>query len=166
MRRRPLLIALWMASLLWFAAMAAFVEWRLGPQGATPLPDTSLTGHTADSLMAWALDMTDRGRALVLGPYRLMDTVFPLLLALTLAVTGGRRRWWLGVLACAYALLDIAENASLAAILRAAPAAPGADEVARASALTIAKWITIMPAAGLGFWLLLTELRGKTCSSP
>ncbi len=155
-----------MASLLWFAAMAAFVEWRLGPQGATPLPDTSLTGHTADSLTAWAAGMTEAGRALVLGPYRLMDTVFPLLLALTLAITGGRRRWWLGALAGTYALLDLAENASIAAILGAAPAVPSADQVARASLLTIAKWITVIPATALGLWLFLTELRGKTCGSP
>lgn len=166
MRRRPLLIALWMASLLWFAAMAAFVAGRLGPQGATPLPDASLTGHSVDSLTAWAAGMTEAGRALFLGPYRLMDTVFPLLLALTLAVTGGRRRWWLGALAGAYALLDLAENASIAAILRAAPALPDADQVARASLLTIAKWAAVIPATGLGLWLLLTEPRGKTCASP
>ncbi len=166
MRRRPFLIALWTASLLWFVAMAAFVELRLAPQGATPLPDTSLTGHTTDSLTAWAAGMTDRGRALFFGPYRLMDTVFPLLLALTLAITGGRRHWWLGVLACTYALLDLAENASIAAMLRAAPAVPGAEQVARASALTIAKWIAVLLATGLGFRLFLTEVRDKTCSSP
>ncbi|MGY6536360.1 MAG: hypothetical protein ACXIVG_13530 [Pararhodobacter sp.] len=166
MRRRPVLIALWLASLCWFLAMAGFVEWRLAPQGATPLPDVSLTGHDAERLVAWMAGMTDRGRALVLGPFRVLDTVFPLLLALTLVITGAARHVWLGLAGLAYAGADLAENAVIAAMLRAWPAAPGADAVALASALTIAKWVMVIPAVALGLWLFWKEVKGQPCSLP
>ena len=162
MRRRTILIMLWAASLLWFAALAGFVELRLAPEGATPLPDISLTGHSAEALAAWMAGMSETGRALVLGPYRLMDTVLPLLLALTLAVTGGRRHWWLGAMGLGYAAFDLAENAAIAAMLRAAPAGPGPDQVALASTLTIAKWAMVLPALLLGLFLLLREMRARS----
>lgn len=166
MRRRPILIALWLASLCWFVAMAGFVEWRLAPQGATPLPDVSLTGHDADTLAAWMAGMTDSGRALVLGPRRVLDTVFPLLLALTLVMTGAWRHVWLGLAGLVYAGADLAENAAIAAMLRAWPAVPGTDAVALASGLTIAKWAIVIPVVVVGLWLFAKEMKGGACSSP
>ena len=162
MRRRTILALLWTASALWFAALVGFVELRLAPEGATPLPDTSLRGHGAEALSAWMGGMSEEGRALVLGPYRLMDTVLPLLLALTLLVTGGRRHWWLGVLGLAYAAFDLAENATIAAMLHAAPTSPDPGQVALASALTIAKWALVLPAILLGLWLFLTQMRARS----
>lgn len=166
MYRRRTLILLRAASALWFAAMAAFVELRLAPQGATPLPDTSLTGHTADGMAERASGMTDAGRTLFLGSYRLLDTVFPLLLALTLAVTGGLRHGWLGALALACALFDLAENATIARIVPLAPVPPGPDIVNRASLLTITQGATVLPATLAGAWLLAASLKGRPCGSP
>lgn len=160
MSRNTLVIALWVASALWFAGMTVFVQLRLAPEGATPLPDMRMIGYNANWLAGWMAGMSDAGRTLVLGPYRLADSVFPLLLASALVLTGGRRHWWLGVLGLGYAALDLAENAAIAAILRAAPVAPGIDDATRASAFTLGKWGILLLALPAGVVLLARRLKG------
>ena len=162
---RPLL-ALWAVTLVWFVAMVGFVEWRLAPEGAIPLPDTMILGYDAEWLAAWINAMTEAGRARVLGPYRLMDTVFPALLATALIATGGRRHWWLGAMALAYLALDLAENAAIAEIVRAAPmppepALPGSAQADRAAMLTLGKWALVAPSLLVAAWLMRARLKRR-----
>lgn len=114
-------------------------------------PDLRIAGYDLADMRAWLAAMPPEGVARYLGPVRMLDTAFPVLMGLTLL-------WWLrplagwlalagAVAAVGYVALDLAENAAVAGLLRAGPDGVDAAAVARASALTQAKFAAFALAA-------------------
>jgi len=138
---------------LWYLAMiAAGVIW-LRPEGGFPPLDARLIGYRPDAVEGWLAGLTDRGRVLLLGPFRWADTIFPLLLGATLALAAFMLdRRWLAALALIYIALDLSENAAIAAVLRAGPDGLDPAMVGRASGLTVSKWAVILPVLGATLW--------------
>ena len=142
-------------------ATAAVYGWLvLGPgrelgalAGGLPPPDLWIGGYDLPAMRAWLLALPPEGVALYLGPVARLDTAFPLLMGVTLL-------WWMRPLrglfgaiaalsALAYVGLDLAENAAVAAMVRAGPFGIDAAQVAAASGLTQAKFLAFGLAAVL-----------------
>jgi hypothetical protein len=146
-------------TILWFLGMTYASATWLGPEGAFPPLDARPFGYHPAQVEAWLAGLTERGRLLLLGPYRWADTVLALLLGATLALAAfavGRR--WLAALALAYVVLDLAENAAIAAILRAGDLGADPALVGRASGLTVGKWAVLLPLSAA---LIAFALRGR-----
>jgi ABC-type amino acid transport system permease subunit len=131
---------------LWLAGMVvAGVVW-LAPEGALPPLGVRPLGYHPATVDAWLAGLSERGRSVLLGPYRWAETVLVLMLGATLALAGavlGRR--WLSALALVYVVLALAESAAIAAILRAGIAGVDPGMVGRASGLTVGKWAVLLP---------------------
>lgn len=108
-------------------------------------PDLRFQGYDLPALRAWMLALPPDGVALYLGPVARADTAFPLLMGLTLLwwmrPFHTRAAWVAGAVALAYVGLDLAENATVAALLRAGPFGFDARQAAAASGLTQAKFL-------------------------
>lgn len=108
-------------------------------QGALPF-DARILGYDAEEARAYLVALSDYGRWLYLGPVRLLDTVFPplfgLVLALLIAVNG---RPWLAPLALLYAGVDLWENAVVAEMIRSGET----DLAGLGSALTQGKYALV-----------------------
>lgn len=121
--------------------------------------DLSPLGYDLAAARSYLIALPPEGVALYLGPIRLLDTAFSVLMGLTLL-------WWMrpfsgvtgiigAVAAVAYLVLDLAENAAVAVMLRAGPEGVVASDVTLASALTQAKFAAFVLAAALAaaaFW--------------
>jgi hypothetical protein len=93
--------------------------WLMPESGGQLPPDTWITGYDAARLQTWVDAITDRGRALYLGPILWLDTLFPPLLGLVLALAIWRLgRRWLAMVPFLYTATDLWENAVLRGILR------------------------------------------------
>lgn len=123
--------------------------------------DLRVRGYGLEEAQAYLAALTAEGRAIYLGPIRVNDTIFPVLMTLLLLVP--LRRWrgvallW-GLPAVAYGVLDLAENAAVAGILRAE--AVNEAQVALASALTMGKFLAFLVAAGVAVWAIRVNRRG------
>lgn len=133
-------------SLTWMAAAGALASYLVlvgwfGPQvdagGLRPF-DLRPFGYDLAEAEAFVAALTPEGRAAYLGPVRMTDTVFPLLMTLTFVLVSRRLGWAALLPALAYGALDLAENAEVAALLRASALDPQA--VATASLLTMTKF--------------------------
>jgi hypothetical protein len=145
--------ALVLLTAVWYLGMivASFVYLR--PEGAFPPLDARLLGYRPEAVEAWLAGLTDRGRALLLGPFRWAGTAFALLLGATLALGAfATQRRWLAGLALVYVALDLAEDAAIAAILRAGVEGLDPAMVGRASGLTVGKWAVLIPVLGAVIW--------------
>jgi len=121
--------------------------------------DLSPLGYDLAAARTYLSALPPEGVALYLGPIRMLDTIFPVLMGLTLL-------WWMrplaglvgiigAVAAVAYVALDLAENAAVAVMLRAGPEGVVAGDVTLASTLTQAKFAAFVLAAALtvvAFW--------------
>ena len=140
-------------------AISAEADWQL-------LFDARLAGYSFEAAQRFLGILSEVGLARYLGFARLLDTVFPALLAVSLIwgvcrFYGWRAALGISLVAVLAALLDWRENAAIAEMLRAGP--DGIDEalVARASLLSIFKWICYGVAL-LGFaWGAVSELRKR-----
>ena len=83
--------------------------------------DLRWSGYDLTAARAFLTALSAAGRALYLGPVRLIDTAFPILLTLTLCLPlrGRPPVWFLPALACG--LLDLAENMTVARLLQIGP---------------------------------------------
>ncbi len=137
-----LLLMVWLAPLL-LAQSAGGIPFDLRPMG-----------YDLAAAQAYLATLTPVGAALYLGPIRLMDTVCPILLTLTLCLPlrGRSELWFLPALA--FGLFDLAENVAVARLLQAGTDVQ-AQAVALASAFTQAKFaaglVAIVPAL-FGLW--------------
>ncbi len=153
-----LLRVLVVATLVWLLGMASYAVLRLGPEGALPLLDCRILGYHPEQVANWLEGLSDLGRSRLLGVFRWADTVLPLLIGATLALAAfAVRRPWLAALALVYVGLDLAENAAVAAILRANEADPAL--VGRASGLTVGKWAVLIPTLGATLWFWWRQRR-------
>ena len=144
---------------LMLAGVALMLVWstpRIEAGGLAPF-DVRAGGDGADDARAFLAALTPAGRAVYLGPQRVFDTMFPAGLAGVMALA---IRWGLEPLPrpvaraallvpLAYLVLDLAENAAVAGLLRAGPDTLGETAVARASAFTVWKFRLVNAALGL-----------------
>ncbi|MEW9919586.1 hypothetical protein AB2B41_08230 [Marimonas sp. MJW-29] len=130
-----------------FVALGILTDRHLQPDGMDPF-DSRLTGYTGDEARLYLAALAEAGSIeTYLGLFRQLDTIFPVLLALTFlgAIWLGTRglplplRLVLGLAPVAYLWADLGENARVAMMLRAGPAVDDAT-VAAASFFTRVKW--------------------------
>ncbi|MWD28100.1 hypothetical protein E0K89_011485 [Aquicoccus sp. SCR17] len=121
-------------------------------QGLMPL-DARIGGYDSEDVREFLAALSEYGRWLYLGPVRLLDTVFPplfgLLLALLIAVNG---RLWLSPVPFLYAAVDLWENAVVAGILRSGDArmAPTASNLTQGKFALVALSLAILWLAWRG----------------
>jgi hypothetical protein len=159
---RALLIA---SAALTLAAGAAIQIWTvpiLTIPGVGPMLDTRVAGYGHAEALAYLSAMTPDARAAYLGPERILDTALPLgvfgLLALLPRLGPWPRLAAVALVpALAYLALDLWENAAIAGLLRADPAAVTPAAVAQASRLTQAKFA----ALGVAALIALIALAGR-----
>jgi hypothetical protein len=159
-----------MRLVIWLLPLAALASYlvlilllvpRLSAETAGMLPfDLRALGYSAEDAHAYLGAMTPAGQALYLGPIRLNDTIFPILLMLTLCLSQWRWHWAFSLPALAYGLVDLAENRAVARLIRTGPQVDSAS-VALASALTMAKYAAVTLAIGLALAGLVSLWRGR-----
>lgn len=144
-------------SLALFLVLAALSKGWLEPDGML-IFDSRLGGYSLAEADIY-LGMLDAGqKQLYLGWFRWLDTVFPVLLTICLSgiLWGQARgvhpamRLSLMVIPAAYLVMDLAENALVADMLRSA--ALDAESVALASGFTMAKWGFLALACAICLW--------------
>ncbi len=120
--------------------------------------DLRVRGYSLVEAQDYLAALPAEGSARYLGPVRVLDTLFPVLMALTLMWWMRPHRGAMGLVcmavAAGYAVLDLAENAAVATLLRAGVDGADATAVALASALTQAKFVAFAVAALLAAWRL------------
>lgn len=164
----PLLAALSVASfgaLVWYSVMV------LKPSAGGLLPfDERVLGYTFDDAKAYLTALSNGGRAVYLVEVRILDTVFPIFLALYLGylamhLAGDWMHPWSRMIlvlpAAGYVLMDLCENALVAEILRAGPQGITTDMVALASEFTVTKWFLVLVSFGVPAVLWLLRRRAK-----
>tara|TARA_R110002049_G_scaffold140930_6_gene302344 strand:+ start:1452 stop:1967 length:516 start_codon:yes stop_codon:yes gene_type:complete len=147
-----------LAALLCFVALAVMSKFWLEPDGLIVF-DSRLRGYDPAAARAYLAALSADQRALYLGAFRVLDTVFPIVLAGTLAGViwrgAGVRLAMVRVLALlmpgVYLMLDLTENALVAVILRGQ--ATDAT-IVLASALTQGKWLVLAVAMLLAVWAM------------
>lgn len=149
------------------ASYGVLIFWlapQLAAQSQGMLPfDLRATGYDLAGARDYLAALTAAGREIYLGPIRVNDTLFPLLMTLLMLVP--LRRWRGGALlwtlpALAYGVLDLGENAAVAGMLRSASEALTAGQVALASALTMVKFAAFLAAALVAVWAIRVNRRG------
>ncbi|MER2605937.1 MAG: hypothetical protein ABTQ29_08920 [Siculibacillus sp.] len=166
-RRRPLplarvallsITALFTATVVVFAVMQLITLPRLAELAEARPFDTRFFGYDRASAVAFLKALGPGGRAEYLWIQLRLDNVFPVLYGLSLSLlladvlgrAGLATRWAFLLAFCVVlptAALDLAENATIAEMLRRPPDAVGVELVARASLHTTLKWAS----AAFGF---------------
>lgn len=136
-------------ALLCFVGLAVLSTTALQPEGMA-IFDSRLGGYTPSDARAYLAAVTPAQVAAYLGPFRQLDTVFPVLLTISLMGSiwlnsGGEARFrritfLLGP--AVYLALDLTENASVAQMLRDGVGVLDA-QVQQASIYTRAKWMCL-----------------------
>jgi hypothetical protein len=154
--------ALWLsggAAAVAYVALIAVGQIMVTVEAAGLAPfDLRIGGYTEADAAIYLAALSEAGRAAYLGPVRVLDTIFPVLFALFLALLSravwARGGWVLAAsLPALYLLFDLWENARVAAMV-----AEGDPSLAGvASALTQAKFAALGVFAVLllwsGFWV-------------
>lgn len=140
----PLRLSLGLAGLLFLALAVLSKGWL--EAGGLVIFDSRFPGYSHDEAEHLIRTLGSDGIALYLGLFRVLDTLFPLALCLSLLLLARRAGNVFGlagvVAALAYLFFDLRENALVAEMLRSA-ADLGHDLVASASSATFWKWITL-----------------------
>lgn len=112
--------------------------------------DARITGYNQADATAYLAELTDEGRAIILGPLRILDTIFPVLLGLLLAlIIWVNGRPYLAILPFGYTAVDLWENATVGRMI-----AENAPEMAdRASNLTQGKYALLLLAVAVA-WMV------------
>jgi hypothetical protein len=121
--------------------------------GGLPPFDLRISGYDLAQARAYLAALPPEGYALYLGPIARLDTVFPILMGLTLI-------WWMRpwgrafgsvavTVALAYVALDLLENRATAALFAEGALGIDAAQVRAASTLTQAKFMAFALAAVL-----------------
>lgn len=138
--------ALPLATLASFALLVGYLAPHLSAESAGGVPfDFRPFGYDLAEARAYLANLTPAGTALYLGPIRLNDTLFPILLTATLCLPlRGRGQLWF-VAALAYGIFDLSENVAVARLLRAGSDVE-AQAVSLASGFTQAKFAAVVVA--------------------
>ncbi|MDA7430023.1 hypothetical protein PGB28_16275 [Primorskyibacter aestuariivivens] len=159
------LLALGTAAL--FAAMGAISWVHLMPDGALIL-DARWTGYTASDVATYFMALGPLGISKYAGPLHVLDTVFPAMLAITLAacVLRASRPWrqWtrllLLVAPAGYAVIDYGENALVAELLRNWQGPLDPATVMLASRFTVTKYVLLGATVAIWLGLMLGRRKG------
>lgn len=121
------IILLTLATAAVYAALLFQGVVRMTPEaGGLPPFDVRIGGYGEDEARAYLAALSDEGKRLLLGPVRTLDTIFPpmlgLLLALLIFVNG---RVWLALVPFGYTAADLWENATVGAMVVANDPAMG-----------------------------------------
>jgi hypothetical protein len=145
-------------ALLLFAALAVLSKGWLEPQGMA-IFDSHLRGYEPQEARAYLAALSAEARALYLGLYRWLDSALPLAIAAALGAAIWRHaaglhpalRLMLLLGPASYLVMDLAENAVVADLLRASGPLPEA-QLRAASGFTQAKWCTLGVAVAVWLW--------------
>ena len=143
------------------AGLLAYLSVQLAAQagGAQPF-ELRLLGYSAMEARIYLQNLSVDGVALYQGAFRLTDTIFPILLTLTLCLPlHGRGQFWF-MPALAFGLCDLAENLAVARLLQTGPEVP-AQAVSLASGFTQAKAVAVIVAVGLALVGALQAWRNR-----
>lgn len=152
-----------MKNLYWALPLATLAAYALllgyfAPQmmadagGAWPF-DLRLMGYSLAEARAYLTALSPDGAGVYLGPFRLLDTLVPLLVTATLCLPLYRRGQFWFLPALAYGLFDLAENIAVARLLHTGPEVE-AKAVALASSFTQAKFAALAIAVLLALYAL------------
>ena len=129
-----------------FAVLVVLSLIYLRPEGLSNF-DGRFWGYDVEAARAYLSALSGEGRGVYLGPYRWLDTAFPILATCAIGgaiwrsasgYSGVRRIAMLGVVA-AYLVIDLSENAYVAKMLRS-EGPVSAELTDRASEMTQMKW--------------------------
>lgn len=160
MIRRRVIAVPALASLVLWVVMVRMATRQLMP-GDLILPESRILGYGQAEIDRYLAGLEPTAVGTYLGPFQTLDTIFPALLGLTLALgllrAGRYWRWPLRLLLLlapiGYGVADYGENALIAELLRGwpEPAEPGVAWLA--SAFTQAKFVLL--GGALAIWLAL-----------
>lgn len=170
-------IAFWLLFAVTAAVYGTMVLWSLprisaAAGGLAPF-DLRPRGYSVTEAQAFLAALKDDGRHFYAAVQHRLDWLYPALLAATLysaiaALLPGPRgtwRWFVAAPVIAVMLFDYAENAAVAALLAADPAAIDAAAVERASTWTVLKSNTTAAATivllALSGWRGVARLRAR-----
>lgn len=121
------------------------------------LLDGRMFGYDAAAVRLYLGQLSEPELWFYAGPFRLLDTVAPPLLALTfvgLIWTLGRSLWRMAViLPLVYLIADLRENALVGQILNIGIEGLDANLVMKASNMTQLKWAFLVLSLGVVLWL-------------
>ncbi|MCX7558967.1 hypothetical protein OS190_05255 [Sulfitobacter sp. F26204] len=145
-------------SLVVFAVLAYLSVFRLVAEGQM-IFDSRMAGYSVEAGRMYLQALTSEQTVLYLGPFRVLDTVLPILLALTMALFTWHHaagvsvplRLMAALSPCVYLLLDLRENVFVALLLETGPQV-SAGAILQASAYTVGKFISLMLALLLCVW--------------
>ena len=151
--------AIFGATLVVWGLMALVVAPRLSAQAqGLDIFDMRPFGYSPDQARTFLGALTPQGQAFYLGPYRVFDTVFPILLSITLSLPLQRWSWFWSVPAFLYGVLDLPENWAVARLVRTG-AMVDDGSIQLASTVTQAKFAMValaillaLVAAGRWLW--------------
>jgi len=143
------------ASALGFGVLVVLSEMYLGVGDG--LLDGRLIGYDVEAVTKYLGLLSKENLAFYIGPFRVLDSIVPPLLALTFSAL----IWTLGtpvwratiILPLVYVLADLRENAIVGKILQSAGRDIDADLVASASDMTQLKWLFTVLSLGVFLWL-------------
>ncbi len=151
-----------------FALLVLWAAPRVSGDTGLLLFDERFSYSHAEAL-AFLDALSDEGRAVYLLELRLLDTLFPILLAISLAIGLFHlsRAWPAPVRLAALAFpalgaaFDLQENAAVAGMLRIGPAEVTAAMAEAASRWTSLKWVMDLFAGGLIIALLFVKFTAE-----
>lgn len=153
--------ALPLATLATYAVLLGYVTPQLVADARGGMPfDLRLTGYGLAEARAYLSGLSPAGVALYLRPFRLIDTILPMLVTATLCLPLWRRGQFWFLPALAYGLFDLAENIAVARLLHTGPEV-GAEAVALASGFTQAKFTALAVAVLLAVLALWQARRAR-----
>ncbi len=159
--------AVFAAALAIHGTMALWTLPRIAQEAGGLLPfDLRPTGYTPEEARAFLSALSEEGRAVYSGPQRLLDSIYPALLAVVLAgavkvlFRRGLLRIVLMLAVLGGMLADYAENMRVAGLLAAGPEAADAM-IAAASRATVAKSAMTGLVMGVVLLALARRLRQR-----
>jgi hypothetical protein len=152
---------------LCFVALVVLSKGGLEPDGLKNF-DSRFFGYSPQEARTYlaALELVPQARDTYLGMFRWLDTVFPVLLTISLAGAvwlntsqmSALRRMLILCAPGGYLLMDLLENAEVARMVQAGSSVAD-DVVMRASGFTTAKWVLLMVSLVLMIGLALRARR-------
>ena len=153
--------ALPLATLATYAVLLGYVTPQLMADAGGGMPfDLRLMGYSLAEARAYLSALSPSGVALYLGPFRLTDTLLPMLVTATLCLPLRRRGQFWFLPALASGLFDLAENVAVARLLHTGPEVE-AQAVALASGFTQAKFVALGVAVLVAAFALVQVWRRR-----
>lgn len=147
-----------LATALVYGALVYYGLFRLGVEsGRLPMFDIRALGYGPTEAEAYLAVLTDEGRRLIAGPIRILDTLFPPMLGLLLALSiWANGRPFLAPVPLGYTAVDLWENATVGAMIHSGDTALATT----ASNLTQGKYALLLLSLAI-LWMAWREARAR-----